>query len=160
MTILKKANGKQSLIAIALILLLAISAFGATTNMIAFAHDPPWTIKTWSYVGVVPETIGVNQEMLIVFWPAEYPYTAQGAYGDRFTWNLEITKPNGEIVNLGPFTSDPVGGAWTLYTPTEVGTYSVVSKLDEHLYTGLPDTDPSTIRGPDFVGDTGLVRSK
>jgi hypothetical protein len=153
---LSKKNGTTKLFTVTLILLLTLPVI-AVSIPATTAHDPPWTIETWSYVGVVPENVGVNQEMLIVFWPAEYPYTAQGAYGDRFTWNIEITKPNGEIDRMGPFISDPVGGSWTLYTPTQVGTYTVVAKMDEHTYTGLPDTTPSTIRSPEFVNDTALA---
>ena len=114
----EKNFGKTKIASIALILVLTLPALITILPSTA-AHDPPWTIQTWSYVGVVPETVGVNQEMLIVFWPAEYPYTAQGAYGDRFTWNVEITKPNGEIVTMGPITSDPVGGGYAMYTPTQ-----------------------------------------
>ena len=153
MNILQK---KSKIATIALILVLTISAIFVALPIVS-AHDPPWTMQTWAYAAVVPETIGVSQEMLIVFWPAQYPFTAQGKYGDRFTWNLEITSPSGSKINLGPITSDPVGGGWTLYTPTEVGTYSVVSKLDEHLYTGLPDTTPSTIMGREYIGDTALA---
>ena len=141
---------------LALILMLTFSATILALPAVS-AHDPPLTLQTWSFVAVVPQTIGVNQEMLIVFWPAQYPFTAQGQYGDRFTWNLEITTPTGSKTTLGPFTSDPVGGGWTLYTPTEVGTYSVVSKVDEHLYTGLPDTTPSTIMNRQYIGDTALA---
>jgi hypothetical protein len=147
---------KTKTASITLILMLAFSATILALPIVS-AHDPAWTIQAWAYVGVVPQTIGVNQEMLFSFWPAQYPHTAQGAYGDRFTWNLEITKPNGDIVTIGPIKSDPVGGGWALYTPTEIGTYSIVSKVDEHTYTGLPDTTPSTIRGPEFVGDTMLA---
>jgi hypothetical protein len=146
---------KTKIPSIALILMLILS-----TTMLAlpivFAHDPPWITQSWSYVGVTPETIGVGQEALIVFWPAEYPKTAQGMYGDRFTWTVEITTPDGSVETLGPFISDPVGGGWALYTPTQVGTYTIVSKFPGHTYTGLPDTTPSTIRSPESVNDTLL----
>ena len=42
---------------------------------------------------------------------------------------MEVTKPDGSKETLGPFTSDPVGGGWTIYTPTQVGTYTFVAKF-------------------------------
>ncbi len=145
-------------IKIATITLILMLTFSATilASPIVSAHDPAWVTQSWSYVGVSPEVIGVGQEALIVFWPAEYPKTAQGMYGDRFTWTVDVTTPDGSVETLGPFTSDPVGGGWALYTPTQVGTYTIVSKFPGHTYTGLPDTTPSTIRSPESVGDTLL----
>ena len=151
----KLENKSKITTTIALILVLTLSAI--VVALPVSAHDPPWEIQTWSYVAVVPDVIGVNQDMIFVFWPGQYPHTAQGQYGDRFTWNLEITKPNAEIVRIGPIGSDPIGGGWSSYTPTEVGTYSIVAKVNEHVYTGLPDTDPSTIRGVEYVNDTTLA---
>jgi len=152
---MRKSIGKKKIASIAVILMLTFSAITLALP-IASAHDPAWTIQNWAYVAVVPEKIGVNQEMLIVFWPAQYPLTAQGQYGDRWTWNVEITGPDGSKENFGPFTSDPVGSSWMQYTPTEIGEYSVTATVDEHLLTGLPDATPSVIRGTEYVGDTVL----
>ena len=150
---MKNLKNKTRLFAIIFVLMLTFAAISVALPIVS-AHDPPWTIQNWAYVSATPDVIGVNQEVLIVFWSAQYPHTAQGAYGDRYTWNVEITKPNGDKENFGPYTSDPVGSGWLSYTPTEQGTYSVVAIVDTHVYTGLPDTTPSTIRGPDYVGDT------
>ncbi|TRZ48488.1 MAG: hypothetical protein D4S01_10210 [Dehalococcoidia bacterium] len=57
----------------------------------------------------------------------------------------------------GPFTSDPVGGGYTIYTPDQVGTYTIVARMDEHKITGLPDLTPSVISNPASVNDTYLA---
>ena len=153
MKIFRRNKSKATIITLVLVLTI-VATFVALP--IVSAHDPPWVTQSWSYAAVSPETIGIGQEVLLVFWPAEYPRTAQGQYGDRFTWTVEITKPDASKETLGPFTSDPVGGGWTLYTPTQVGTYTIVAKFPGHTYTGLPDTTPSTIRNPEAVNDTLL----
>lgn len=69
------------------------------------------------------------------FWLGKVSETASGAYGDRFTFTVEVTKPDGTKETLGPFTSDPVGGGWTTYTPAQVGKYTFMAKFQEHKYT-------------------------
>jgi hypothetical protein len=146
---------KTKTASIALILMLTFSATILALPIVS-AHEPAWTVPTWSYVNVTPNPVGVGQQAVVVFWCDKYPPTAVGAYGDRWTFNIEVTTPSGSKQNLGPITSDPVGTGWILFTPTEVGTYSFVSTMDDHLITGLP-YPPGTrglYRGPDYVNDT------
>jgi hypothetical protein len=128
--------------AILSIFLLLTITFSLAALPVANAHDPPWTVPTWSYVAVTNDVIGVNQPFTIVYWPNAYPPTAQGAYGDRWTWTIEITKPDDSKETLGPYTSDPVGGGWVSYTPTQTGTYTIVSIMAEHKITGSPNGFP------------------
>ena len=135
---------------IALILALTITVT-LLTLPIATAHEPAWTIKSWSYVAVTPNPVGVGQQVQAIFWADSYPRTAAGALGDRFTFSVHVTEPDGTKETLGPFTSDPVGGSFTVYTPDQVGTYTFVAELHEHLYTGVPGRETNI-----FVGDTYL----
>ena len=73
--------------------------------------------------------MGVGQAMLIQFWLNAIPPTASGALGDRWSLYVDVTAPDGSEETLGPFTSDPVGGGYTWYTPAQVGTYTVVSRF-------------------------------
>ena len=134
---MKILKNKTKISATTFALILTISAI-----LVAFptvvAHDPPWTVPTWAYIAVTNNPIGVGQQVVVVFWPNKIPPTAVGNYGDRWTWNLEITKPDGSKENLGPFTSDPVGGGWTQITPDQVGTYTLVATMDDHVMTGEP----------------------
>lgn len=129
---------------------------------ISAAHTPAWRIPTWTYISASHSTIGVNQDLLIIFWCGEVPPTAHGIYGDRWTFTVEVTKPDGTKETLGPFTSDPVGGSWALYKPDQVGTYTAVAKFAEHTITGLPMNPTrtiSTINGASWVNDTYLASS-
>ncbi|MCW4018409.1 MAG: hypothetical protein NWF00_07000 [Candidatus Bathyarchaeota archaeon] len=142
--------------ALLLLLVFAVSMFAVPLTS---AHSPGWTVPTWTYVSVTNNPIGVNQQVVIVYWCDKYPPTAVGAYGDRWTFNLEITQPDGTKEIQGPFTSDPIGTGYLLYTPTQVGEYTIVVKMDEHVITGLP-YPPGTMglyRGADSVNDTYLA---
>ena len=154
---MKFLNNKTMASLIALVLVLIITATLVALPS-ANGHTPPWKIPSWSYVVVTPSPIGVGQEALIVFWPDSLPRTASGAYGDRFIWYVEVTRPDSSNETLGPFTSDPVGGSWTLYTPEQVGTYTFVAKLQEHLYTGYP-TPNGALSTNAYVNDTYLASS-
>jgi hypothetical protein len=122
---------------IALFLTFAM-AFSLVALPVVNAHYPPWTRPTWCYVSASPNPIGVNQQVLIAFWVDLIPPTASGRFGDRYTFWVEVAKPDNTNETLGPFTSDPVGGSYTLYTPTQVGTYTIQSRKDEITLTGVP----------------------
>ncbi len=134
MKIKNKTYAKTS----ALCLMLSVAA--TLTVFPVQAHDPPWTIDAWCYAGVTPRTIGVNQEALIVFWINWVPPTVgvDSRYGDRWIFYVNVTAPDGSVKNLGPFKSDPVGGSYTLYTPTQVGNYKIVAYFPPYKVTGLP----------------------
>ena len=136
---------------IALILVLTFSAI--LVALPVTAHDPAWTVTTYTFLSAAPNPIGVDQTATILFWLSMVPPTASGAYGDRWTFNVEVTKPDGSKENLGPFTSDPVGSGYTFYTPDQIGEYTILAKFVEHKITGLPDKTPSVISNPAYVND-------
>ena len=89
---------------------------------LANAHDPPWDVDTWAYISVQPNPIGVNQPVFVTMWIDKVPPMATGPWGPRWHgMEVKITEPDGTTQNLGPFDSDSVGGAWTQFTPDQVG---------------------------------------
>jgi hypothetical protein len=150
-------SNDKSAVAIALFLMATI-AVTLISLPITNAHDPPQNITTWAYIAVTNDPIGVDQTLVIVFWPNLIPPTAKGAYGDRYKWTVEITKPNGDKETLGPITSDPVGGAFTSYTPTQVGNYTAVAIMADCVLNGLPyyPGGVSEQSGVAYWGDTVL----
>jgi hypothetical protein len=72
---------------------------------------------------------------------------------------IEVTKPDGSITNLGPFTAGMTGGVATSFTPDQIGDYSIRS-----IYPGEVSTltnpyndDPSTADyHPELLGSTFL----
>jgi len=140
---------------IALLLALTVTLIALPA---ASAHDPAWSVPTWTYASVTNSVIGVNQGTTIVFWCNAVPPTAQGTYGDRWTFELDITHPNGEVEKITGLTSDPVGGSWQSYTPTEVGTYTIVAKMEGKVIDGTPNGLPPNFgpysSGYNNMGDT------
>ena len=135
-----KTQRRQTIFTATLILLLTFSAF-MTIMPIANAHSPAWNIPTWCYATVTNDLIGVNQMVNVVFWLNVPPPTANGVYGDRWIFYVDVTKPDGTTQTLGPIKSDPVGDGYVGYTPTQTGKYTFVARFDGQKITGLP-TDP------------------
>lgn len=145
---------RKQFLAASLVLIIALSS--VVGMQIASAHTPAWTLPTWCFVTVTNNPIGVNQQVIIVFWLHDPPPTASGMYGDRWTFYVDITKPDGTKEQLGPITSDPVGSGYVLYTPDQIGNYTIVSRFSEHKVTGLPLPPGSSVplSKPDYVNDT------
>jgi hypothetical protein len=154
-------KGKRVLIVTSLILLLAFSAFATTATFVS-AHDPAWTIPTYAYIVATPDRIGVGQTAVIVFWLNWVPPGSGGTGGDRWrNLSLEVTKPDGAKQTLGPFTSDPIGGSYSLFTPDQVGTYTFTFSFPGQvpsMYgpTGIISVNPALW---DFINDTFLPSS-
>jgi outer membrane protein assembly factor BamB len=134
---MKPISKKLEATLISAFLLLTIAAT-LTALPTASAHDPPWQVPTYMYISANNNPIGVNQQLLVVFWTNAIPPTRQGAYGDSWQFNVDVTKPDGSKETLGPFTSDPIGGTYTIYTPNQVGQYTFVAKFLQHTITGQP----------------------
>jgi outer membrane protein assembly factor BamB len=115
---------KTKISTMTLLLTLTISAILVVLPVVS-AHDPPLTLSTYTYISVQPNPIGVNQIAYVNMWIDKVPPTATGAYGIRWhNFTVTVTKPNGEIEVLGPYDSDPAGGAWDTYKPDQTGTYA------------------------------------
>ena len=123
-----KRKEKSSSITLFLLLTITLSTL-LIAIPITSAHNPRLEIPTWTYAGVSPMTVGVGQQVTIVFWQNLVPPTANGAYGDRWYFDLTITHPDGTIETMTNFVSDPVGGSYTLYTPVDIGNYTIVAKF-------------------------------
>jgi hypothetical protein len=128
-------------IAMTLILSLAVSSALPLLN----ASTPPISIPTYAYLAVTPNPVGVGQTIFLVMWLHMAPPTAAGNAGDRWhPFTIDVTKPNGDTTRLGPFTSDPTGSTYTLYTPDQIGTYTFLFKYPgqvaslNHPTNGLP----------------------
>ena len=153
-----KPNGKQAFIAIALIVALTLSAF-VVFMPAATAHSPPWNYPTWTYIVAYNNIIGVGQQEKFIFWlGVSPPPTASGQFGDRWSFYLDITSPEGTTTTKGPYTSDPVGGGYAFYTPTEVGNFTIVARFPGKTINGQPNGLPSnwgpTSQGYASINDT------
>ena len=89
---------------------------------------------TYLFVGVSEKTIGVGQQLLLVYWTSNIPpdigeiNNKVSSPTTRAGWDgvtLAITKPDGTNETVLMPRSDPVGGGYYPYIPQQTGTYSV-----------------------------------
>ncbi len=148
-----KIQKNKTLVILALILILTMATSVIFVST-AYAHTPPQNIQTFAYLTAAPNPIGVGQNVIIYMWLDKAPPTASGAYGDRWKgFSLSITKPDGTTETKGPYTSDPVGFAWIIYVPTEVGQYQLKFDFPGQTLAG-ENLDPfSFFGGQEYIGD-------
>ena len=133
--------GKKTIISVALILLLLLSV----TAIILPSANAAVPTPTYAFIAANPNPIGVNQPLQVSMWLSDPPPTADGPAGDRWEgFTVNITKPDGGVENMGPFTSDAVGGYYLTYYPKIVGEY----KFQMHYPGGQNMTGFSFFTGP------------
>jgi outer membrane protein assembly factor BamB len=113
-------NRNRIAAAIALLLMFSLASTFAAVPVKADV------IKTYCFVSVQPNPLGVGQTAKIYFQldkaPPSYPdYTETGENWKGITINVE--KPDGTTETLGPFTTQNQGAFYKTYTPTKIGTY-------------------------------------
>ena len=77
-----------------------------------------------------------GQTATILCWCNFLPPTAIGQYGDRWTFSINVIKPDGSNDTIGPLESDPVGDGYASYTPTEPGQYTFQAIMAQHVIDG------------------------
>jgi outer membrane protein assembly factor BamB len=150
-----KFSKKKTITFMITLFLIMTIAIPLLNLQVVSAHSPPWVIPTWTYIAVSPHLVGIGQQLLVVMFSNTVPPTAGGAYGDRFTFYVDVTKPDETIQTLGPITSDPVGAGYTTYVPDQAGTYTFVARMVNDTITGLP-LNPYIVTQPGaaYVNDT------
>ncbi len=128
-------NYKHKTEAIAIVLILAVSMMGAIAFM---PQAKAQTIyPSYAFLQTVPHEIALGQSVFLVMWVDKPPPTASGILGDRWVgMTVTITKPDGSKITQGPFESDDAGGYTDVYTPDQLGNYSVVFNFPGETLTG------------------------
>ena len=153
---IKNLNNKKLAIAIALLLTLSI-ATPILSMQTANAHTPPWILRTYGFIDVNPDPIGIGQTAFVSFGIDKVPNTVSGAYGDRWTnLTVTITDPNGKVTVLSGFTADDTGFSHTIIVPDQIGNYTFVCNFGGQTLTGA-NPPPGGIGGnAQYVGDVYL----
>ncbi|MCW3983589.1 MAG: hypothetical protein NWE96_06285 [Candidatus Bathyarchaeota archaeon] len=109
----------------------------------ASAHDPAWKIPTYAYINAAPNPVGVGQQTTIVVWIDKVLDGASVTNDIRFEdYKLTITKPDGKVETITWDTvTDTTSSAYTLYTPDQVGNYTLFFEFPGLTYTW---TEPVT----------------
>jgi hypothetical protein len=150
---MQKLKNKTLAIMIAVLL---TASMGASMILVptANAHTPAWTIPTYAYLAVNPNPVGIGQTVSVNFWLDKVPPTAMQQYGDRWqNFTVTVTKPDGTTETLGPFSSDASGGAFTTYSPTQLGNYTFVFNFGGQTAANVNPSPITGTQNPQNVGD-------
>jgi hypothetical protein len=125
-----KMSKNKTAIAITLFLIATIAVTLIAFSPMANAAENYYT--SYVYAAVTPDHVGVNQEVVLVMWTADMPPDIGEISGDveggRAAWydvGFYLTDPQGNTETLTIDKTDPVGGGFIVYTPDQVGTYTV-----------------------------------
>ena len=129
-------NKNATIIGLISLLILSMTVTLASTPL-TFAHTPVWNIPTFAYMSANPNPVGVGQEVLIVVWLNQVINGVDADNDVRFRdYKLTITKPDSTVeTKTWSVISDPTSSAYTPYTPTQVGNYSLLFQFPGQTYT-------------------------
>jgi outer membrane protein assembly factor BamB len=111
-------------------------------------------IPTYLFLVAAPNPVGVGQSVSFVMMNPQQPPGAGLAYDVFYDYTVTLKKPNGDTETLPTVTSDPTGTAYRIYTPDQVGNYTVKIQFNELFYDWQ---DTSAQR--DYYGTTFLASS-
>ena len=100
------------------------------------AHTPAWKMETWAYIAAAPNPVGVGQKVFINMWVDKRMPEAT-VFNDirRHDYQLNITKPDGQMIKQTFDLSDTTGVQFYVYVPDQVGVYSCVFYYPGQVYT-------------------------
>jgi hypothetical protein len=142
---------KTMAILIALILTISMTAIALQPTV--SAHTPLWTIKSFAYLTVAPNPIGIGQKAAIYMW-VDQPIPGASLSNDmrRTGYTLTITAPDGTVSKQTWATIPDSTGIQAYYlTPTQTGNYTLVFDYAGQTYiwtTGTPGVNTA------YTGDT------
>jgi len=90
------------------------------------------TMKTYAYVGAIPNPVGVGQDVLLHVGISQ-PLTSTAQSWEGLTVTIE--KPDGTTQTIGPIKTDATGGTGTVYVPTMEGDYILQTHFPEQVTT-------------------------
>lgn len=124
------SKGKTTIVAALFIILAMTVALFAMPGekQSALAQD---TKQSFAYIGVTPNPVGVNQEVLLHVGSTEQLQQEADGYEDL---SVTIERPDGETDTIDNIRTDSTGGTGRTYVPTMEGTYYVQSHFPAQWY--------------------------
>jgi outer membrane protein assembly factor BamB len=132
------ANKAATAVSLLLMFAMAVSLVALPA---ATAQADYRTKKTHAMCGLMPNPVGVGQEVLV--WVAITDYVENQSCG----WEgltVTVERPDGTTETLGPFRTDATGGTGTVYVPGQVGNYTFQTHFPAQWFnwTIAPMFDP------------------
>jgi hypothetical protein len=128
---MKKINKKLST-TFALILLITITISMFVLSTPSTAAQSSSTMKTYAFIGAMPNPAGVGQEILLhIGITQQLSNVAMGWDG----LSVEITKPDGTTETISSIRTDSTGGTGRVLVPSMAGNYTVQTHFPEQTIT-------------------------
>jgi len=91
-------NKKVAIAIVSFLVIVMTSSIAFTPT--AFAHTPPWTFPSYSYLVASPNPVGVGQTVSISMW-ADYPLPSSAVTNDirRHDYTLTFTAPDVKVTS-------------------------------------------------------------
>ena len=128
-----KNKTKVSLFAVFLLFAISFSLVTTSNYPIAKAADAEatHTMKTYAFIGAMPNPVGVGQEVLL------HVGITQALGLPSHSWEgltVTVTKPDGTKETLGPYRTDATGGTGGVFVPNMAGEYTLQTHFPEQVY--------------------------
>lgn len=124
-------NLKTKTLAITSVLMLIFALLMAGISSVKAAE-----IKTYAFLAINPNPVGVNQQVTCIIWVFPNAPTAADVF-HNFT--VTITDPHGTKETKGPMQSWPMGAASFVYKPTKVGNYALKFSYPGETFSSTGD---------------------
>jgi hypothetical protein len=131
-----KNQKNKILTAITLLLLLTFASTLLMAMPIASAQN--MNQKTWAFISMTPNPVGVSQTIHIRLFLQPFPPTGNDVYHN---FQYIITKPDGTTQSAQSLTSDTNGAYDFSYVPTAIGSYTVQFTYPGETFSSANATD-------------------
>jgi outer membrane protein assembly factor BamB len=125
---MKLSRSRTKAVAIALFLMFAMVVSSLTLS----TANAQGSVKTYPYIGAMPNPVGVGQEVLLHVGITKELYSSEMGWEDL---TISVERPDGKTETLGPFKTDATGGTGTVYVPTMAGNYTLQTHFPEQEVT-------------------------
>ncbi len=116
--------------ALALLVVFAIST--VTAIPLNIGAQAQVTQKTYAIADAIPNPIGLGETTLLKCGISEAAASASLGWSGI---TITVVKPDGTTETLGPFTTDSTGSTYTIYTPDQVGNYTITTNVPNQTIT-------------------------
>ena len=105
-----------------------------------FAQVQPTAALKTAYIQAYaePSPVGIGQTMVIGGWITPLPSYSLPNFVFWTNLTFQITKPNGAVVNLGPYTADSAANLAETYVPDQIGNYTFKISWDGASTSHVP----------------------
>jgi len=123
--------------------------------------DGSTTVPTFLMLSAAPNPIGLGQTLYVNPFMTKPPLTG-GMSGTGVMFEniyVEVKKPNGDVVNYGPFTTDSTGGTYFNFKPDQLGDWTLQAHYaEQHIdYMASSFFGPSVHYNYDYAASDSAI---